>query len=264
MDRYKHINYNGQDYTVFNVKYKGYDLPVLLNKKDFLDIKKMGKEWRCNQNGFISCSHTYNGITKDVYIHELVMLLKNKNNNEENLKKPIVHINKLGLDNRRDNLMYDTQDKETNKNLVKKERTVKLPKDSGINPNEIPTYIWYMKPDASHGDRFIVKISDISWKTSSSPDLSLRYKLEEGKMFLRNLLKKNPGLIEEYSMNGDYNKEGKLLLKSYRTIINVLGYKNIKMNIQHDKTFEYLRPNYTNLTDQEMSHLRAMKELVRN
>ena len=72
-----------------------------------------------------------------------------------------------------------------------------------------------MKPDSSHGERFMVNIGDINWKTTSTNELSLKYKLEEAKMFLRHLLRSRPDLYEEYSMNGDFNKEGIDLLNSY-------------------------------------------------
>ena len=50
---------------------------------------------------------------------------------------------------------------------MKKKRTIKLPKSSGITPDDIPTYIWYVKETANHGDRFVVEIGDIKWKTTS-------------------------------------------------------------------------------------------------
>jgi regulatory protein YycI of two-component signal transduction system YycFG len=52
--------------------------------------------------------------------------------------KPIIHINKLGFDNRYENLMYDETDKDVTKNLRKKKRTVVLPEDSGIDIEKIP------------------------------------------------------------------------------------------------------------------------------
>lgn len=264
MDTYKHINFEGKDYTIFKINYKDNSLPVLLDNKDFISIKKMNKNWKCNQNGFIMCSHTFNGITKDVYLHELVMLFKNEDEKKQNLNKSIVHINRIGLDNRRENLIFDTQNKETNKNSIKKKRTLKLPITSGINVKEIPTYIWYMKPDYSHGERFIVNIGDVSWKTTSSQEYSLRYKLEEAKLFLRNLLKERSDLLEEYSMNGDYNKDGRKLSKSFYDIIHFAGYKNIQRFIHENKTLEYLKPNYSYLTENELTALTEMRKLIKN
>ena len=80
--------------------------------------------------------------------------------------------------------MYDTSDKEITKNLEKKARIINL-KGGGINANNLPSFVWYLKPDSSHGERFMVKLDSINWKSPSSKDLSLRYKLESAKQFLR-------------------------------------------------------------------------------
>ena len=54
-----------------------------------------------------------------------------------------------------------------------------------------------MKPNGSHGDRFMVEIGDVKWKTTSSKKLSLKYKLEEAKLFLRQLKRESPELFEQ-------------------------------------------------------------------
>ena len=264
MDTYNPINYKQKDYIVFKMTFKGNNIPVILDLKDFNSIKKMNKKWRCNQNGFILCSHSHNGITKDVFLHELVMILKNKEEKKKDQTKSIIHINRLGLDNRRENLIYDMLNKDINKNSKKKKRTLSLPKNSDINPKEIPTYIWYMRPDYSHGERFVVNIGDITWKTTSTRDLSLRYKLEEAKIFLKNLLRERPDLLEEYSMNGDFNKKGKTLLNSYYDIIYLAGYNNIKRYVPENKTLEYLQPHYSNLDQNEFYVLKEKKYLMKN
>ena len=263
MNNYKLITYENNKYAVFKIIYKEYTLPVILNINDFETIQKMNKNWRCNSNGFISCSHTMNGITKDVYLHELVMLLKNKEENKNNQKKAIIHVNRIGLDNRRDNLMYDILEKDLNKNLKKKKRTVELPDDIDINPDDIPTYVWYMRPDSSHGDRFMVKIGDISWKTSSSNDLSLQYKLEEAKLYIRELLRSRNDLFDEYSMNGDYTKEGKELLHTYYDIIHTAGYKHVDRFIPENNTFKLLKPNYDILNDDEKLQFLGRRDAIK-
>ena len=49
--------------------------------------------------------------------------------------------------------------------------------------------------------------------------MSDEYKFEEAKKYMRTIFKNRPDLFSCYSMNGDYNKEGKLLLKEYLEII---------------------------------------------
>ena len=264
MDNYKLINYEGNDYATFKINYKDHHLPVIMDVDDYKVIYKTDKNWRCNTNGFVSCSHTMNGNTKDVYLHELIMLLKNKDEGSRNLNKPIVHINRVGLDNRRENLMYDIIEKNLNKNYKKKKRTIELPFDSGIEPDDIPTYIWYMKPDSSHGARFAVNIGDVSWKTSSSFDLSLRYKLEEAKLFVRELLRSRSDLLDEYSMNGDYTKEGKELLHTYYDIIHYAGYKHIERFVPENNTIDLLKPNYEALDDDEKIKFYERRKSIKN
>lgn len=264
MNNYKFIKYEGREYAIFRINYKEHTLPGILDINDFKIVHAMNKNWHCNSNGFISCSHTTNGNTKDVYLHELVMLLKNKDNGIRNINKPIVHINRVGLDNRRENLMYDILEKDLNKNLKKKKRTVELPYDCGIDPDDIPTYVWYMKPDASHGERFAVNIGDVSWKTSSSFNLSLQYKLEEAKLFVRELLKSRNDLFDEYSMNGDYTKEGKELLHTYYDIIHFAGYKHIQRFVPENNTFDLLKPNYDALDDDEKMEFYERRKFIKN
>lgn len=235
MENIKYMSYNNSRYVVFPVSYKNkLMLPVIIDYGDFKQIYKLNKKWRCNDNGFAVCSHTSNGVTRDVLMHELIMLL----NNDNKIKKKIIHINRIGLDNRKENLMYENEN--INKNIKKKKRTIILPKDSGIDPDNIPTYIWYMKPNETHGSRFIVKIDDIKFVTTSSRDVSLNDKLEEAKIFLKKLFEEREDLRESYSMNGDYNALGKELLNSYYDIVNKAGYDYIKKSIPEHNTFKLL------------------------
>lgn len=227
-----HIHYHGKDYTVYGIKYKNAILPVLIDGKHSGYIDRLGKKWRCTGPS-VQCSH--NG--RIIYMHELIRFMA-----DDNVKKniPLVHINRLGLDNREDNIIYDTHDKAVNKTLKKKERTVTLPKGSGIDRDDIPTYVWYMKPTDTHGDRFMVKIDDIMWKTTSSTSVTLREKLDDAKEFLRGLKQDRPELFQEYSMNGDFTQRAKDLLRSYVKICRLAGY-DISDDIIRDRTDEYLR-----------------------
>lgn len=237
MQDIKYISHNDSKYVIFSVYYKNkLKLPGLLDFDDFKVIHKGNKKWRINDNGFIVCSHTVNGVTRDVLMHELVMLLHNDNNN---IKKKILHINRIGLDNRKKNLAYE--DENINKNIKKKKRTLELPKEDGIKIDDIPTYIWYMKPDDSHGPRFIVKIDDVQFTSTSARDVPLNDKLTEAKTFLKKLFEERQDLKEEYSMNGDYNGIGKELLNTYYDIVKKGGYTNIKKSIPQHNTNKLLR-----------------------
>ena len=233
--KYKKIKYNKNDYAVIELKYKNNVLPMIIDWKYLKKIKDLNKKWKCQKNGFVLCTHRYNSKLQNVYIHELIMSFKNS---KINIKSPIIHINRVGLDNRESNLKYLNNCKI---NYKKKKRTVKLPEGCNIEPNEIPTYIWYLKENGSHGSRFSVEVGDVKWKTTSSKRLSLRYKLEEAKKFLRELKKKNPNLFNKNSMNGEFNIKGKKKLKEYYNIIIKAGYDNIMLENTNNLTDNYLK-----------------------
>jgi len=223
------VKYNDKTYAVFGVRFNNTTLPVVLDFDDYKLIAKMGKVWKCNNYGSIYCSHTFDGVQKDVFMHYIIMNLK-----KTDTKAPILHINRINLDNRRDNIVHDTSDKNVNKNMKKKKRIIELPKNCGIDPNTLPTYVWYMNPDASHGDRFFVSIGDINWKTSSSKSVPLMEKLNQAKAYLNELKQTKPELFDDYSMNGDLNKIGNERLKEYYDIVHLADFKNVKKIIPNN------------------------------
>jgi len=236
---YTKVKYKNNNYAVIDINYRDTIIPSIINWEDFPFINSLNKTWKCNNNGFIYCTHTYNNETKFVYLHELIIANKYNKNNRENLN--ILHINTIGLDNRRDNLIYDSKDKNSSRNFKKKKRTSELPLESGIDIDSVPTYVWYMKPDATHGDRFMVQVGDVNWKTTSSRNVSLQYKLKEAKYFLKLLKKNRPDLFENYSMNGDYTKEGKELLDSFYSIIHKANYLHINRPLPSNNTEKLLK-----------------------
>ena len=59
------------------------------------------------------------------------------------------HINRVGRDNRKENLRMATSQSAQNFNTKKRERKIELPEDCDITPDMIPRNIWYMKPNIS-------------------------------------------------------------------------------------------------------------------
>lgn len=236
------VYYKRKKYAVMEINYKEKLYPLVLDWKDYKIIKLMKKKWRCNSQRSILCTHKNGSNTKEIFIHDIIKTIDNKEKGIVNrIKKPIIHLNRVNFDNRRVNLIYDDKYKEYNKNFNKKKRTINLPKESGIIVDEIPTYVWYLKENDSHGERFIVSIGDIKWKTSSSKKLSLRYKLEEAKKYLREIKHNNPEIFENYSMNGEYTKKGKELIQSFKKIVEKAGYKINQYNI-NNITETFLKP----------------------
>ena len=244
--------YNVNDIIVINMPYKGNNLPVIVDKNIFDFI---GKDYDFYINDALA---VYSRIkTNDGYIdiplHEIVMKYNEKNKIEQNNSNPpIIHVNRINLDNRYENLMYDTSDKEITKNLEKKERIINL-KGGGIDANNLPSFVWYLKPDSSHGERFMVKLDRINWKSPSSKELSLRYKLEATKKFLRNKIKENPLLLKKFSLNGDLNDVGFKLRKSYYELIHQVKngkYKKYQMK-ENNSTLHILKEDLKGLTAYE-------------
>ena len=128
--------------------------------------------------------------------------------------------------------MFDNKNKTTKKNLSKKARTINL--ENKIDVNKIPTFVWYLKKDKSHGERFQVNMGDIKWKSTSSNDLSLKYKLEEVKKFLREMKNDKPEEFIKNSMNNDLNIHGEKLKKEFYEIIALAGFK-----------YRYMPTNFT-------------------
>ena len=255
LENYSKIYHDDMDYAVCKLKYKGYNVPVILEHDIYKKIKKLDKKWHINNKGSVVTSHKMidngNEIIKEIYLHDLVLKLYNEND-----EKPILHINKLGIDNRKCNLAYDTCDKPITKNLKKKSRTITLPKYAGINPEDIPSYVWYLKEDDTHGERFMVDFGDIKWKSTGSKKVSLKYKLEETKKYLRFLKDKMGSDFDAFSMNGDLNSEGRSLLSSYLKISNDAGFTDIKSNLtRSENTDQYLKEDHKGLSSDEITLL---------
>lgn len=246
MNKKEYVTLNGSPYGIMEIKYNSHSLPVVMNAIDYNKIKQLNLKWRYINKGYIVATYKKkDGTLKDITLHDLIIKFSNKlTKNDDNKKIYTHHINRIGLDNRRDNLS-DSNNLHS-RNIRKKKRIIKLPDNCGINPDDIPTYVWYIKEHQSHGDRFMIKIGNYSWKTTSSKQYSTLYKFEQAKAFLRELKKKDPELFTNISMNGDYNKLGESLAKSFYDIIYAAGYNNISRDMFNTNTDLLLKPG--NLT----------------
>jgi len=249
------VDLDNNRYVVCRFPYKNTNVPVILDYAIFEQIKKLGKSWHITDNGCIATIHKmiHNGdeIATELYLHDIIMKM-----NHMDKPNAILHINKLGIDNRIENLIYDTNDKNITKNIKKKKRVVELPYDSHIDPDCLPSYVWYNKEESTHGDRFVVDIGHIAWKSTSSKKLSLRYKLEETKKYLRNLKTTQPQIFLDHSMNGDLNLTGKKLLESFYEIANKANYTHLTKINNIENTDEYLSEDLFYLSNAEIQLLK--------
>ncbi len=210
--------YNNKKYAILKVPYKTTEVPIILDRGIYDKIKNVDVQWNIspNNNGTVYTMKD----NKILYLHEIVYYI---NNNIKN-KYPIVHLNKIGLDNRYENLIEDSKYKQVRKNLNKKARTIKL---NNIDVDNLPSFVWYLKPDTSHGERFQVDLGNIKWKSTSIDKLSLKYKLEETKKFLRQYKERNAAEFTDNSMNSDLNAHG---IKCKQDFYNILN----KVNMIYD------------------------------
>jgi hypothetical protein len=236
-------SHNNKNYSVIKFIYRSTQVPIIIDKYIYDKIKNKERIWHITNNGMIYTNINNNNI----YLHEIVYILKYGKN-----KYPLIHINKIPLDNRIENLMEDKQNKDIRKNLNKKSRTIKL---KNIDVDKIPSFVWYMKDDGNHGERFQIKLGNINWKCTSCDKLSLRYKFEETKKYLRQYKQINNIDFLENSMNSDLNIHGLKLKKEFYTILE-------NINMKYDYTIDQ---NTDILLQEDLSELNEIeKNLLRD
>jgi hypothetical protein len=102
----------------------------------------------------------------------------------------------------------------------------------------------------------MIELGDIKWKSTGSKKVSLKYKLEETKKYLRYLKDTMGDNFDNFSMNGDLNSEGRSLLNSYLTISKMAGFANIKSDMSGtSNTDYYLKEDHKGMTDEEVQLL---------
>ncbi len=172
---YNNVVYNNKEYTIGSLTSKGEEIKFVFDTEDFNKIE--GRSWHYSSNRYISHGIIIDGKKKELYLHNIIM--NRLGFPGKGSKETVDHINRNGLDNRKENLRIISQS-EQNLNQSKKTRRIELPEDSGINPADIPKHIWYVKSNGNHGDRFAIefKTENITWKTTSSKMLLLKEKLQ--------------------------------------------------------------------------------------
>ena len=212
---YKHVLFNNKAYTVGQLTSKDEKVNFVFDTDDFDKVDE--KFWHRASNAYISHGIIIDGKKKEYYLHNIVMNLLDfpgKGSNET-----VDHINRIGFDNRKENLRIITQS-EQNLNQSKRSRRIQLPDDSGLSIDDIPKHIWYVKANGSHSDRFAIefKTENITWKTTSSKKILLKDKLQEAKDKLQEYYITYPYLNPN---NEKINNRIKELTDSYNEIIKL-------------------------------------------
>lgn len=183
---YKSVTYKEKSYVIGTVIHNSTSLKFIIDEDDFEKVKS--RHWYAVTNGkYIGTSIIIEGKKKVLYLHNAIM---NKLTFEgKGSTETVDHINRIGVDNRKENLRIVSQSQQNINQSQKQRKSCVLPEDCGLTPEDIPKHIWYIKPNGLHGDRFGIdlKTEGIKWKTSSSKLLTLSEKLKQAKEKLEEL-----------------------------------------------------------------------------
>lgn len=204
---YEKITYDNREYGIIRIN----NIPIVLDWEDFRVIYCLDKQWQINDNNDVVTYYEEQNMNSVIYLHDIVMTLKsnfmNVSHDDQNKHKNVMHINKLNNDNRRCNLTYKDNTQNNTQNNIQGIKN--LPPELVISDDEsfyLSKYVSYIKPYGTHCDRFVVNIGNSIWKTTSSCKVSLRYKFEEAKKYLREVRSYHPELFEDYLLTDSFHK----------------------------------------------------------
>lgn len=267
----KHISLKGKSYAIIglqrlNQDTSTYDVyPLIIDEDDFDRVMK--RNWYLTKNNYVASHIGHTGI---IYLHNYII----NNVDCEDKKRNTDHLNQIKLDNRKDNLEEKTvggQNQNKGKITRKKGR---IPEESGITEDEIPTYINYVAPEISKSTGKVIKpatfciefkernimnslFSDKSTgkkraKMPTTNTLSLREKLNIAKLFLQHEINDDPQYFDKVSMNGDVCKNQYDNYCMYFDILDTAGFQGIvKANDYLENTKKLLH-----LTGAEINELK--------
>lgn len=247
---YKIINYNNKSYIVCKKNYKNTDKLFLVDNEFKEEI--IYKNWFYMTNGYIAYQKD---DKKFVYLHNFIMnILGNIN-----INKTIDHIDRIPTDNRKENLRSISQT-EQSINQKKKIRKSTLPQSCNINVDDLPRGVWYRKKHKKNAENFVFEIKgslNIYWQSCTDKTLSLKFKLEQTKKYIRYLIEKYPEL-KKYSIETNYTDEAITLIKSYNEILKLSGYDCVRDNFIKINEKNYLSENLNGLNEKEIELLNSL------
>lgn len=188
--------------------------------------------------------HTvYLSDDQPVYAHKgkMIFLVDEIIENEDD--ENIYFINGIPYDLREDNITFD-------KPIKKWPRKIELPEELDIDPNDIPSYVYYKPPYGKNSDYFKLQIGDLSFDSAKGKDIPIKCKLEEIKTYLRNLRESDPDLFAKYLIDKNITDDEKEQIETYNAIIQKAGY-NIQIKV---KQIDYLEPLKLTKYEQKVLH----------
>jgi hypothetical protein len=239
---HKEVVYNNNKYIVGYCLHNDDDILFIFDQEKKEDV--ITRKWHKKDN-FISSVITdaSNKKTKQLHLHNFI--IDDKGNFVD-------HINKIGYDNRMENLRKLTQ---TEFNFNQSKTVSTLPANSGINIKDIPKYISYRKADTTHGDKFMIDIqlssSNINWQTTTSKNVSTKIKLNDAVLKLKEFYNTNKEFKELHDKINNYKKQNELK-RSFNEILLLSGYpieiinKNLislELEINQDLEVEEINEN---------------------
>lgn len=202
------------NYQVIDYKNKKYIVAITKKNEPFVidyeDLSAIPDKSLYVSNGHIYCSNS-------MLLQRLVM--------DAPHGTTVDHINRIKTDNRAANLQIVSQ---SARNQTKKKRTVTLPANCGVSPEEIPTLISY-RSDKGKGGAWVIEIKKdgkktVLFKTTTTVNVTDKTKFEMVKKKMRLLLATEPELFAGHCMNGDLSTEGEKLEREYIEIMELAGF----------------------------------------
>jgi hypothetical protein len=215
---YIEVKHDNKEYVVGILVSNGEAVPFVFDADD--KDKVYGRSWHVSSNNYIASAEIHDGNRKQLFLHNLVS--NRLDFPGKGAKETVDHINRIGFDNRKENLRIVTQSQQ-NMNQTTRTRNITLPEGCEIVPEDIPRHIWYIKANGAHGNRFAIefKTEGLCWKTISSRKISLKEKLQQAKEKLQDLYTQYPHLNP---FNTDKLELEESLKVSYNRIIEMSLY----------------------------------------
>jgi len=241
------------------------NIPKLFVIDESDKIKVINKRWYLSNVGYIAKQIILNNDRKRLMLHNYIM-----NRMEFPGKGPlesIDHINRIKTDNRKENLRLISQSEQ---NINQGMRRSKLSNDCEIRSEDIPRYVRYCKNHGRYADRFCIDLHRNAelklkrWYSSENKKLSLRFKLEQTKKYLRYLKQKYPIKFNKLCIEYEYFDDVLQSRKDYNAILKLSGYSCVKDNLVKINEKNYLVENLAGLSDEEKYILKNLDFDVKN